>query len=397
MNTTWSQVKLGDVLRRSERIIPLNPDTTYKEITVRLNGKGVIERRQVQGIEIASDRRYEAKAGQFILSRIDARHGASGLIPQELDGAVVTNDFPLFDLDSDRLDPLFLNWMSKTASFVDLCKRASEGTTNRVRLSEERFKALELRLPSLDEQRRIVARIEALAAKVGEAQRLRGDAFGELDTLLDVYVSRRLDKLAEDYGRESIGSSDSHVSSGPRNWGKHYAPSGLRFYRAQDIGRDFRISRNNQVFVEPPSGEQGRSAKVIDGDLLIVITGATVGRAAVYDTTFPPGLVSQHVAVCRTPKDLFRPHFALWALRARDGQEQLQGSKYGQGKPGLNLNQVRNLSLPCPPIEIQERVVSELNTFQSNVDAVKTLHTETAAEISAMMPAILDRAFRGEL
>ena len=100
-----------------------------------MNGKGVVERRQVQGVEIASDRRYEVAAGQFIISRIDARNGASGLIPNELNGAVVTNDFPLFDVAQDKLDPAFLNWMSKTASFVDLCKRASEGTTNRVWLA----------------------------------------------------------------------------------------------------------------------------------------------------------------------------------------------------------------------------------------------------------------------
>ncbi len=60
----------------------------------------------------------------------------------------------------------------KTASFVDLCKRASEGTTNRVRLSEDRFKTLEIALPPRGEQRRIVAHIEELAAMIREAQGL---------------------------------------------------------------------------------------------------------------------------------------------------------------------------------------------------------------------------------
>jgi type I restriction enzyme S subunit len=80
MNATWPTIPLGDVLRRSERTIPLDSETTYKEVTVRMNGKGVVERRQVKGIEIAADRRYKAKSGQFIISRIDARNGASGLV-----------------------------------------------------------------------------------------------------------------------------------------------------------------------------------------------------------------------------------------------------------------------------------------------------------------------------
>lgn len=397
MSAAWAQVPLGEVLRRSERLIPLDPEATYKEVKVRINGKGVVERRLVQGVEIASDRRYEARQGQFIISRIDARHGASGLIPPELDGAVVTNDFPLFDVATNRLDPAFLSWMSKTASFVELCKRASEGTTNRVRLSEERFKALEIPLPPLDEQRRIVARIDDLAAKVEEARGLRTETAKEHDMLLKAFIGSRFAQLEAQYTRKEFGADDAHVSSGPRNWGKHYAKSGLRFYRAQDIGRDFRITRHGEVFVAPPPGAQGQSAKVKDGDLLIVITGATVGRVAVYDSTFSPGLVSQHVSVCRLTRDSFLPRFALWGLRGTDGQEQLLGSKYGQGKPGLNLEQVRRLSLPRPPLAVQAQLVAELDALQAKVDAVKGLQTEVAAELDAMLPAILDKAFKGEL
>ena len=102
-------------------------------------------------------------------------------MPSELDGAVVTNDFPLFDVTSERIDPAFLGWLTKTRDFVELCQRASEGTTNRVRLQEDRFLALEIPLPPLAEQRRIVARIEELAAKIEEARGLRQDVADEAE------------------------------------------------------------------------------------------------------------------------------------------------------------------------------------------------------------------------
>jgi type I restriction enzyme S subunit len=60
-------------------------------------------------------RRFVANAGQFITSRIDARNGAMGLVPKSLDGALVTNDFPLFDLNTERLEPRFLDWLCRTA------------------------------------------------------------------------------------------------------------------------------------------------------------------------------------------------------------------------------------------------------------------------------------------
>ena len=104
-------------------------------------------------------------------------------MPPDLDGAVVSGDFPVFDINLDRLEPKYLEWKSKTGEFVDLCRAASEGTTNRVRLKEDKFLRLSISLPPLPEQRRIVAKIEALAAKIEEAQELRFRALGDSKTL----------------------------------------------------------------------------------------------------------------------------------------------------------------------------------------------------------------------
>jgi type I restriction enzyme S subunit len=174
---------LGDVLKRSEESIVLQADSEYSEITVKLWGKGVILRGRVMGATIAGSRRFCARAGQFILSRIDARNGAIGIVPSGLDGAVVTNDFPLFNLDIQRIDPNYLGWLGRTSGFVELCRRASEGTTNRVRLQEDRFLRLEISLPPLAEQQRVLAQIERLAAQINEARSLRLQAIEEGEVL----------------------------------------------------------------------------------------------------------------------------------------------------------------------------------------------------------------------
>src|SRR5208283_5584009 len=96
-------VTLGDVLKRSDETVVLQPDASYREVTVKMWGKGVILRGIVTGAEIAGSRRFVARSGQFILSRIDARNGALGIVPSELNGAVVTNDFPLFNPDCQRI------------------------------------------------------------------------------------------------------------------------------------------------------------------------------------------------------------------------------------------------------------------------------------------------------
>jgi type I restriction enzyme S subunit len=177
MKNGLQMMKLGEVLQRSEELIELQPDVQYRQITVKLWGKGVVLRGILTGAEISSSRQMVARQGQFILSRIDARNGSLGIVPKELDGAVVTNDFPVFNVVENKLLPAYLGWMCRTESFVEECKRASEGTTNRVRLQEDKFLAREIPLPPLAEQRRVVARIEELAAQIHEVRALRRASF----------------------------------------------------------------------------------------------------------------------------------------------------------------------------------------------------------------------------
>lgn len=180
MNSHWSSVPLHKILSKSDEVVSLKPDERYQEVTVRLWGKGVTQRRVAMGAEIAASSRTVVRAQQFIVSRIDARNGAFGLVPEELDGAVVSNDFPVFKINTSLVCPSFLEWMSKTKGFVDICKAASEGTTNRVRLKEDRFLAMQVSLPSPKEQQRIVRRIEELSVKIEDARGYGGKQLEQL-------------------------------------------------------------------------------------------------------------------------------------------------------------------------------------------------------------------------
>lgn len=393
----WPMVPLGEVLSRSEEQTDILPDKAYKEVTVRLWGKGVALRREATGGEIAATRRYTVRTGQFILSRIDARNGALGLVPKELEGAVVSNDFPVFDTNKRRLLPEFLNWLSKTSGFVDLCRAASEGTTNRVRLKEERFLQMEIPLPPLPEQQRIVEWIDAVAIRAVEAKRLRVESAHARDVVRAGWTRRVFQDLANKHPVKTLADFNPHVTSGPRDWGNRMVPSGERFYRAQDVLPEGRLATTGKAYIEPPATGQGTGAKLKPGDLMIVITGATVGRVAVYPVDSEPGYVSQHVAICRFDHAYLDQQFALRCLLSPYGQEQLLGQRYGQGKPGLNLTNIRNLRLPVPPIAVQQQVTQQSFHFETRFQQLAELQSESLKELEALLPSLLDRAFRGDL
>lgn len=210
----WPLVPLGEVLRKSNEWVSLSPDGKYKEVTVRLWGKGVAERREAYGSEIAASERLRIRTDQFVLSKIDARNGAIGLVPAHLDGAVVSSDFPAFNVDCDRALPKFIEWLSKTADFVALCKAASEGTTNRVRLKEDRFLAMKIPLPALGEQQRIVSRIEAVAGKIDSAIRLRLLSNEETDVLSMCHLQEVRRHLLTSFESKKLGALTKITSGG---------------------------------------------------------------------------------------------------------------------------------------------------------------------------------------
>jgi len=151
------KVKIGDFLHRIKRPIVLNPNVDYKLVTIKMHHKGVVLRDLKKGSEIKS-KMYEVKKGDFILSGIDARNGAFGIVPEELDGAIVTNDFWYFSLDEEVIDKHFFLELTSTSWFDEICRLGSDGTTQRIRLQKDKFFNQEINLPPLDEQQNFISK-----------------------------------------------------------------------------------------------------------------------------------------------------------------------------------------------------------------------------------------------
>jgi type I restriction enzyme S subunit len=156
-----AKVKIGDFLKRIKRPITLDPNNEYKLVTVKLHHKGVVLRGIKKGVEIKS-KMYQIKEGDFILSGIDARNGAFGIVPKELNDAIVTNDFWYFELDEEIIDKHFFLELTTTSWFDDICRLGSDGTTQRIRLQKDKFFNQAIDLPPLREQQKFIDKFKQL-------------------------------------------------------------------------------------------------------------------------------------------------------------------------------------------------------------------------------------------
>lgn len=400
MRKEWPRVKLQDVLdARRERVQP-DPLATYKEITVRLWGKGVVERGLVPGAEISSTSRFRVRQRDFVLSKIDARNGALGIVPDSLDGALVSSDFPTYQVKQGTMRPEYLGWLCKTADFVEACRRASEGTTNRVRLKINRFLSSEIPLPPLEEQQRIVAYLDTLSAKITQARTLRQQATEEATQLMaaqerQVWPDSSLNDASVLVDVTTFLARGKQSEQGES---QHFLIKTQHVQQDRYVPTMLRLAPHAAAKVKPEAVTQR-------GDILIACSAAgCLGRVARYEGDGKSASTDTHVAIARANPDIVVPAYLYAYLRGAQGQHQLRSRERGDWKrekvsfrlTELNLNDLRRVPVPVPNRDDQRRIVAELDALQAKVDALKRTQAETDAELAALQSAALDRAFKGD-
>jgi type I restriction enzyme S subunit len=373
--SSFVRARLVDLLSPSEEWIQVDPEQTYREVTVKLWGKGVVLRREVPGSDFAGARRKIVRKRQFILSRIDARNGASGIVPESLEGAIVTNDFPVFEPKGDRLLPEYLGLMSRTDWFVDLCKRASEGTTNRVRLKEDRFLSMEVPLPSIKDQQRIVQIVGSLTADITAARKLRAASRAEFRAL-------------------SLSAYESIVRDAPYQSMCDVAPLCRRpiVTDASSTYHELGIrSFGKGTFHKPPVegdalGEK-RLFKIQAGDLLFNIVFAWEGAVAVARAEDDGRVGSHRFLTCVPRPTLATAQFLRFHFLTSAGLDCLgRASPGGAGRNRtLGLNALATISVPVPRIEKQVW----FDELQARVESATKLQDSTDAEIESLVPAMI--------
>ncbi|WP_111733909.1 restriction endonuclease subunit S [Roseovarius amoyensis] len=375
-------ISIDEFLTKSEDWVPVQPDQRYKQITAKLWGKGLTLRGEVQGSAIAAARQYKAKAGQFLISRIDARHGAFGIVPANLDGALVSNDFPCFDIDSSKVLPHFFEWYSRTPEFVDLCRRASEGSTNRVRMKEDKFLKMSIPLLSLDEQRDIVQKLDDVSALVDERRREIETAERETHAMLlkafqlatDGVPLRPMTEVAPLVRRPvEVDPAGSYPELGARSFGR-----GL-FHKPTLQGSELTWQK---LF------------RIEEGDLVFSNIKAWEGAFAVAGSNDHGRVGSHRYLTCVPVAEVMSSDFVYFYLQTREGLEKVQAASPGSADRNRTLGQSRleAITVPTPEFAVQ----LWFNRLQAKAQEIRSIRMRTTEDVDALMPALLHEVFRSE-
>ena len=176
-------------------------------------------------------------------------------------------------------------------------------------------------------------------------------------------------------------------------------PKGALFVRTENINRNRLGSLADIARVALPDSVEGKRTLIKQGDLLITITGANVGKCAHVDLGIPEAYVSQSVALVRLVDiSLARfIHRQLIAPGPAGDRTLLQQSAYGLGRPVLNLDNVREVPLLLAPASEQKRIADKLDAVLARVDTCRERLDRVPAILKRFRQAVLAAATSGKL
>lgn len=398
MKNGFPQVPLGEVVSHRKEFIEIEDTTVYKRCRVKLHTKGIILRDEVEGARIKTKKQQVCRSNEFLVAEIDAKVGGFGMVPSELDGAIVSSHYFLFPVQETKLDHRFLGYFVRTPYFRDQVK--ARGSTNYAAIRPNHVLGYEIPLPPLAEQRRIVAKIDHLAAKIEEANRLRertrtgtsaliaSDYARVFSNITTEHGSVLLDQLIEDAGYGT--STKCIVERSGRD---------MPILRIPNISSEA-ICLQNLKYAELNDRERAK-VTLSGGDILIVRTNGSadlVGRCAVIESLPEPTGFASYLIRIKADEKKVAPHYLQRVLRyLRNSGYLFDFARTTAGQYNVSLGRLRGAAIPLPPIGEQHRIVAALDGLQAKIDELKRLQEKTATELDALLPSILDRAFKGEL
>lgn len=397
-NDRYNLVHIGDFLTRNKTAITLEDEQIYKRVTIKINNGGVYVRDTEKGLNIGTKKQFVVSAGQFLLSKIDARNGAFGVVPQEVDNAIITGNFWTFDVDYAQINPHFLALMTTTPEFIIFCNNASNGTTNRHYLQEDLFLEQKIPLPTLDEQNRL---IDNYNQKIAQADHQEKQAL-ELEQGIEEYLVKQLGIIKPEAKKTTyLLSTVSFQNIG--KWGFDFQNNSKVIYSKNyevtqiqkicSVGSGGTPSRTNREYYKGSipwikTGEvindvitdteekitkdaiENSSARLFsEGSLIIAMygQGKTRGRTAKL------GIESSTNQACAVLFDIDENIVLtdyLWVYLMNE-YERLRAMASGNNQPNLNAQMIKNYPLVIPPMDLQKQIVSYFFTRANEIKLLR--------------------------
>ena len=401
----WRWVRLGEVCSLNPRRPRIQRDpgepTTFVPMTAVDEQTGTIVAAEVRPFEEVKKGYTYFEENDVLFAKITPcmENGKAAIARNLLDGfGFGSTEFHVLRPSSFVISEWI--WLFvRQEKFREDAKNAFRGGVGQQRVPQEFLEQYLIPLPPLEEQRRIVARIEELMGRVREARRLREEAKQEAERLWQAVLAQTFPKpkteLPKGWRWVRLGEVAKVYAGSPAPQGEQYFREGeWPFVRVQDLGHYGQTTclKETADYVNEYALQKYRLRLAKAGTILFPKSGAAIltnSRAILGVDAY----IVSHLAAVEPLPDRLDTYWAYFWLCTVDMKEFIDNPSY----PSLRLSEISKLPIPLPPLEEQRHIVEHLQDVQGKIKALKEAQAQTDAELKRLEQAILDKAFRGEL
>ncbi len=281
------------------------------------------------------------------------------------------------------------------------------GTSTIPDLNHKDFYSIPIVVPTFFEQEAIAealsdadALIESLEQLLTKKRHLKQGTMQELLTgkrrlpgfeVNPGYKQTEVGTIPEDWHPTTIGDLAIKVGSGitPKGGSSRYKEYGRPFVRSQNVGWGT-LLLSELAYIDDDTHNNFSTTELRQDDVLLNITGASIGRSAIADACLAGGNVNQHVCIIRTDTGEIAPRFINYFLLSDLGQRQIDSFQAGGNREGLNFGQIRSIKLPLPPTKAEQTAIAAiLSDMDTEIAALETKLAKTHQLKQGMMQELL--------
>ena len=382
------KVKLSELIIQktdTEQIVDMENE---HYITLSLYGKGARERVIKDGKYPVPFTGYRVSRGQFIYSRIDARNGAYDIIGPELDGFVVSKDFPVFDINESKVLPHFLRRAVLSDAFINQVKNSSFGATNRMRIKEDIFEGYSIPLPGLSKQQEIVDILDRVETIINSRQQ-------ELEKLDDL-IKARFVEMFGDPNNSMESSADKYKIGELCDVTKLAGFEFTEYITYQDFGeiimlrglncKQGKLVLDNVKYIDRDTSQKLPRSRLYRGDILMTYAG-TIGDVAMVDEDDKYHLAPNVAKISIKDKTKLNPIFLVHLFMYSHEYIMTFASQVAQAS--INMQKIRDFEYIIPPMKQQ----IEFEQFANQVDKSKAVVQKSLDETQVLFDSLMQKYF----
>lgn len=398
----WKWVRLGDCNCYTGEIVnPHNfPKYTFELYSVPSSAIDYPE--IILGIDIGSSKQA-VEPGDVLLCKINPRINRVWFVTGYTDNKLLASSEWIVFRNKNIL-PKYMMFCMRAAYFREFMLSNVSGVGGSLmRAQPKHVRRYPIPLPPLEEQQRIVERIESLFAKLDEAREKAESALESFERRKAAILHKAFtgeltahSHVSSKWKDKSAEELFTYVTSGSRGWAKYYAERGSIFIRMGNLShKSIELDFSNIQYVLLPHRTEGQRTRLQKNDILISIT-ADIGMVGIFRDDTAEAYINQHIALAR-PSTNENAEFIAWYLISDAGLSQLKKKQRGTTKVGLGLDDIRSIHLKMPSLPEQQEIVRILDRIFAREQQAREAAQNVLQRIDQMKKAILARAFRGEL